>query len=111
MTEKTKALDDTVAGRISRALADRIVSGDLEPGSRLRQDHIARLVMPCSTVRLSAGRSDLNREAQILCMIAGANSIFYGEALLTTPNADMGNDAALFEAIGQPAEFRPASAH
>jgi DNA-binding GntR family transcriptional regulator len=42
MTEKTRTVDDTVAGRISRALADRIVSGDLEPGSRLRQDHIAQ---------------------------------------------------------------------
>jgi biotin synthase len=44
-------------------------------------------------------------------MIAGANSIFYGKALLTAPNADMGDDAALFEAIGRPAEVRPASAH
>jgi biotin synthase len=74
-----------------------------DPLDLVRMVATARLVMPCSTVRLSAGRSDLNREAQILCMIAGANSIFYGEALLTTPNADMGDDAALFEAIGRPA--------
>ncbi len=61
-----------------------------------------RLVMPASTVRLSAGRSALNREAQILCLVAGANSIFYGDTLLTTPNAGIGEDAELFAAIGEP---------
>ena len=75
-----------------------------DPLDLVRMVAAARLVMPGSTVRLSAGRSQLNREAQILCMIAGANSIFYGEALLTTPNAEMGDDAALFEAIGRPAQ-------
>ncbi|KTR07282.1 biotin synthase [Aureimonas ureilytica] len=60
----------------------------------------ARLVMPKARVRLSAGRSQLTREAQILCFLAGANSIFYGETLLTTPNAGIGEDAALFAAIG-----------
>ncbi|MCM2505538.1 biotin synthase BioB [Aureimonas altamirensis] len=61
-----------------------------------------RLVMPASTVRLSAGRSSLNREAQILCLVAGANSVFYGDTLLTTPNAGIGQDAELFAAIGEP---------
>lgn len=61
----------------------------------------ARLVMPASTVRLSAGRSNLNREAQILCLVAGANSVFYGDTLLTTPNAGIGEDAELFAAIGE----------
>jgi biotin synthase len=67
----------------------------------------ARIVMPSSTVRLSAGRSYLSREAQILCMVAGANSVFYGDTLLTTPNADRGEDHELFLAIGRPkrAEF------
>ncbi len=46
----------------------------------------ARLVLPRAMVRLSAGRTELSREAQLLCMYAGANSIFYGDKLLTTPN-------------------------
>jgi biotin synthase len=50
-------------------------------------------------VRLSAGRSVLSSEAQILCMVAGANSIFYGEALLTTPNVTVNVDDALFAAL------------
>jgi biotin synthase len=58
-----------------------------------------RIVMPRARVRLSAGRSLLNREAQILCMVAGANSIFYGEALLTTPNVPENEDDALFAAL------------
>jgi biotin synthase len=62
----------------------------------------ARLVMPSSTIRLSAGRSYLSREAQLLCMVAGANSVFYGDTLLTTPNADLGDDAKLFGAIAAP---------
>lgn len=66
----------------------------------------ARLVMPASTVRLSAGRSHLTREAQILCFVAGANSIFLGETLLTTPNAGPGADADLLETIGRPTEHR-----
>jgi biotin synthase len=59
-----------------------------------------RIVLPGARVRLSAGRSTLSREAQILCMVAGANSIFYGETLLTTPNAAMPEDDALFAALG-----------
>src|ERR1700691_2758742 len=59
-----------------------------------------RIVLPGARVRLSAGRSALSREAQILCMVAGANSIFYGETLLTTPNAAMPEDDALFAALG-----------
>ena len=58
-----------------------------------------RIVMPTSRVRLSAGRSGLNRETQVLCMVAGANSVFYGETLLTTPNADMSADNDLFAAL------------
>jgi biotin synthase len=66
----------------------------------------ARIVLPAARVRLSAGRSTLNREAQILCMVAGANSIFYGEALLTTPNVAENEDDALFAALAplSPAE-------
>jgi biotin synthase len=72
----------------------------IDPLELVRMVATARLVMPASTVRLSAGRSNLNREAQILCLIAGANSVFYGDTLLTTPNAGIGEDAELFAAIG-----------
>ncbi|PWB84330.1 MAG: biotin synthase BioB [Methylocystaceae bacterium] len=58
-----------------------------------------RILMPKSRVRLSAGRSFLSREAQILCLVAGANSIFYGEKLLTTGNAGIDADDALFSAL------------
>ncbi|NTI16742.1 biotin synthase BioB [Agrobacterium rhizogenes] len=79
-------------------LAKRPVIAPLE---LVRMVATARLVMPASTVRLSAGRSNLNREAQILCLVAGANSVFYGDRLLTTPNAGIGEDAELFAAIGE----------
>lgn len=59
----------------------------------------ARIVMPGARVRLSAGRSSLSQEAQVLCMVAGANSIFYGDKLLTTPNAESDEDDALFAAL------------
>ncbi|EJN01369.1 biotin synthase BioB [Phyllobacterium sp. YR531] len=72
----------------------------IDPFELVRMVATARLVMPASTVRLSAGRSNLNREAQILCLVAGANSLFYGDTLLTTPNAGIGEDAGLFETIG-----------
>lgn len=61
---------------------------------------VARLLMPRSYVRLSAGRSDMSDETQALCFIAGANSIFYGDKLLTTENPDENHDAALFERLG-----------
>jgi biotin synthase len=70
----------------------------------------ARIVLPAARVRLSAGRSVLNREAQILCMVAGANSIFYGEALLTTPNVAENEDDALFAALA-PLSPREKSVH
>jgi len=71
----------------------------VDPLELVRMVATARLVMPASTVRLSAGRSALNREAQVLCLVAGANSVFYGDTLLTTPNAGIGEDAELFAAI------------
>ena len=60
----------------------------------------ARILMPKSTVRLSAGRTQMHEAVQALCFLAGANSIFYGEKLLTTENPDVGRDDALFEALG-----------
>ena len=78
----------------------------IDPLELVRMVATARLVMPASIVRLSAGRSSLNREAQILCLVAGANSIFYGDTLLTTPNAGIGEDADLVAAIAAPVRGR-----
>ena len=60
----------------------------------------ARILMPRAMVRLSAGRQQMSEEAQLLCMMAGANSIFFGEKLLTTGNPEYAQDMALFEAAG-----------
>ena len=60
----------------------------------------ARLLMPHATVRLSAGRRELPEAAQALCFLAGANSIFFGDKLLTTPNPEPHTDAALLEKLG-----------
>ncbi len=77
-------------------------SARIDPLDFVRMIATTRIVLPASRVRLSAGRSVLSREAQILCMVAGANSIFYGEALLTTPNASENEDDALFAALAAP---------
>jgi biotin synthase len=61
---------------------------------------VARILMPRSVVRLSAGRSAMSEAVQALCFLAGANSIFYGEKLLTTGNPDVARDDALFAALG-----------
>ena len=61
---------------------------------------VARILMPASVVRLSAGREQMTDEMQALCFFAGANSIFYGEKLLTTPNPNTGHDQALFNKLG-----------
>ena len=60
----------------------------------------ARILMPRTMVRLSAGRLDLNMSEQALCFMAGANSIFAGEKLLTTPNPAFEEDKAMFELLG-----------
>jgi biotin synthase len=60
----------------------------------------ARILMPKSRVRLSAGREQLTREAQILCLLVGADSIFYGDTLLTTANPSQHKDRALLAAAG-----------
>jgi biotin synthase len=66
----------------------------------LRTIAVARVLMPASHVRLSAGRTDFNDEMQALCFLAGANSIFYGEKLLTTDNPDQQADDSLFTRLG-----------
>src|SRR5207248_7436917 len=62
-----------------------------------------RIAFPKARVRLSAGRDRMSRELQVLCFLAGANSIFFGEKLLTTPHPDASADAELFRAMGLPA--------
>jgi biotin synthase len=72
----------------------------LDPLDFVRTIAAARITMPASMVRLSAGREDMSDETQTLCFLAGANLIFYGPKLLTTPNPDRDRDAALFARLG-----------
>ena len=72
----------------------------LDPIEFVRTIATARIIMPKSVVRLSAGRNDMSDEMQALCFVAGANSIFYGDTLLTTPNPDENKDLELFEKLG-----------
>ena len=78
-------------------LADR---PPVETVDMVRTIATARILMPASMVRLSAGRQQMSEEAQLLCMMAGANSLFFGEKLLTTGNPDYAQDMALFEKAG-----------
>lgn len=71
-----------------------------DPIEFVRTIAVARIVMPCSMVRLSAGRETMSTETQALAFLAGANSIFYGPKLLTTPNPAADIDRALFERLG-----------
>ncbi|MDT0594641.1 biotin synthase BioB [Glaciecola petra] len=73
---------------------------DLEPFEFIRTIAVARIIMPKSYVRLSAGREDMNEQMQSLCFLAGANSIFYGCKLLTTSNPDTHEDVQLFRKLG-----------
>jgi len=73
---------------------------DIDAIEFVRAIATARILMPASYVRLSAGRSEMTEEMQALCFFAGANSIFYGEKLLTTGNPDTANDDALFGKLG-----------
>jgi biotin synthase len=73
---------------------------ELDPFVFVRTIAVARIVMPESHVRLSAGREAMNEQLQALAFFAGANSIFYGEKLLTTPNPVASKDMALFERLG-----------
>ncbi len=79
---------------------DEQFADDMDHFEFIRTIAISRITMPGSHVRLSAGRETMNEEMQALCFLAGANSIFYGEKLLTTGNKDAGNDQALFEKLG-----------
>jgi len=72
----------------------------LDPLDFVRTVAVARICMPASVVRLSAGREDMSEECQALCFLAGANSIFYGPKLLTTPNPARDRDMTLFDKLG-----------
>jgi biotin synthase len=72
----------------------------LDPLDFVRTIAVARITMPESMVRLSAGREDMTDETQALCLLAGANSIFYGPKLLTTPNPAQDRDKALLDRLG-----------
>lgn len=73
---------------------------ELDPFELVRTIAAARIMMPRSYVRLSAGREKMSDELHALCFMAGANSIFFGEKLLTTPNAGAARDQRLFERLG-----------
>jgi biotin synthase len=72
----------------------------LDPLDLVRAIATARLLMPRSYVRLSAGRTDMDDATQALCFLAGANSVFYGDRLLTTPNPGRSHDEDLFGRLG-----------
>jgi biotin synthase len=72
----------------------------LDPLEFVRTVAVARIAMPASVVRLSAGREGMTEETQALCFLAGANAIFYGPKLLTTPNCERGRDGELMEKLG-----------
>lgn len=73
---------------------------DVDPFEFIRLIAIARIMMPQSAVRLSAGRENMNEQMQALCFMAGANSVFYGCKLLTTPNPSEDKDMMLFKKLG-----------
>lgn len=79
---------------------------DLDPFDFIRSIAVARIMMPASHVRLSAGREEMNEQMHALAYFAGANSIFYGERLLTTPNPQANADMALFSRLGIAPEQR-----
>jgi biotin synthase len=82
----------------------------LDPIEFIRTIAVARLLMPASHVRLSAGRTGMSDETQALCFLAGANSIFYGDKLLTTANPEANADRVLFDRLGINAEPPPGAA-
>jgi biotin synthase len=93
-------------------LGDRVArDGEIDPIEFVRTVAVARIVCPRAMVRLSAGRETMSPEMQALCFLAGANSIFVGGKLLTTPNPEQDEDAALFALLDlRPLEPRAAEA-
>jgi biotin synthase len=85
---------------VGTPLADQEELEDLDPIELVRMVATARIVLPKSMVRLSAGRKSMSKELQALCFLAGANSIFAGEKLLTTPNPLWEEDQKLIDDLG-----------
>ena len=86
----------------------------LDPLEFVRTIAVARITMPASHVRLSAGRQELGESVQALCFLAGANSVFYGDKLLTTGNPDASSDSVLFAKLGlktEPVQGRRCAGH
>jgi biotin synthase len=81
---------------------------DTDPFEFVRTIAVARIMMPKAQVRLSAGRASMSDELQALAFLAGANSIFYGEKLLTTGNPDVTRDRALLARLGMRPEVAAA---
>ena len=81
----------------------------LDPLEFVRTIAVARIMMPASVVRLSAGRTEMSDELQALCFLAGANSLFYGDKLLTTGNPEAERDRALLERLGLRMSTAPVS--
>ena len=79
----------------------------IDPIDFVRTIAVAKIMMPASYVRLSAGRETMDESTQALCFLAGANSIFYGDKLLTTKNPDNNKDMALLQKLGMEAEQQP----
>ena len=77
---------------------------EVDPLDFVRTIAVARVLMPCAMVRLSAGRESMSDELQALCFLAGANSIFYGDKLLTTGNPDVARDRGLLARLGLSAD-------
>ena len=73
---------------------------DVDPFDFIRTIAVARIMMPTSHVRLSAGREQMSEQTRAMCFMAGANSIFYGCKLLTTPNPEEDKDLLLFRKLG-----------
>jgi len=97
-----------VKGTVLGDLLADVPSARIDDIEFVRTVAVARITMPRSMVRLSAGRESMSESTQTLCFMAGANSIFTGDKLLTTGNAGAGADAALFEKLGLSAMQEPA---
>jgi biotin synthase len=87
-------------GEATASSASKQASREATAIDFIRTIAVARILMPASHVRLSAGREEMSDATQALCFLAGANSIFYGEKLLTTPNPAANSDMQLFERLG-----------
>ena len=84
---------------------------EIDPFDFVRTIAVARILMPTSYVRLSAGRETMNDQLQALCFMAGANSVFYGDQLLTTGNATVEHDRELFARLGIETETAACDEH